>query len=145
MKHTFENDVESKVMDLTISGIFPDYLHAMKVVNTNNYDYNCWSLTANLLGLSEKIEWFYEYEMQNILSHYTCEVDQPDIGDIVSFTWSPTGELLHTAIVCDKIPKDFVIIHKDGEDPIRIEKLKSAIRETYLKDTNVRYHRITRR
>lgn len=137
--------VDDVIKNLFDMGVIPDCMHAMKTISTDPYEFNCWSLTANLLGLSKDIHWFYDGDMLDILKSNTQNVDDPKVGDIVSFYGNVDHALWHTAIVSDIDKKGRIsLLHKDGEDDIQITSLNLLKSVLPYSTTHHKFHRIVK-
>ena len=96
-----------------LSNVHPDNKANEQIVNTDRLEFNCWGLTAGLLGWTEKLYWVEREIMEKLIPSCSVTVSEPMVGDIAVFRDSFDELLSHTAVLTELVPEQ-KFIHKPG-------------------------------
>lgn len=117
-----------------LSNVHPDKRANKQILNTDRWEFNCWGLTACLLGWDLKLCWTNDEIMERFLQSCSVTVSDPIIGDIAVFR-DFDGRLSHTAVLTELVPER-KFIHKPGARDLEVltsEEIENRYGEWYGK------------
>jgi hypothetical protein len=96
-----------------LSNVHPDKKANEQIANTDRLKFNCWGLTAGILGWTEKPYWVEREIMEKLIPSCSVTVSEPMVGDIAVFRDNFDELLSHTAVLTELVPEQ-KFIHKPG-------------------------------